>query len=118
MSSSSTAPVASPTTCQHAPAPSATTRPGRWPAEAWRRTLTLHAGQPDSSIPKEFRLKVPPSSPSAFHFRDVTDASGTLRLALGRGAAWGDFDNDGYEDIIVGAERAPFCLFRNRGDGT
>ena len=82
------------------------------------RVLTLHAGQPESTIPKEFRLKIPPVSPSSFHFRDVTDSSGPGRLALGRGAAWGDFDNDGREDILVGAERAPFCLFRNRGDGT
>src|SRR5215475_3983700 len=82
------------------------------------RTLTLHAGQPENSIPKEFRLKIPAASPSTFRFRDVTDSSHAVRLALGRGAAWGDFDNDGREDIFVGAERAPFCLFRNRGDGT
>jgi hypothetical protein len=82
------------------------------------RTLTLHAGQPENTIPKEFRLKIPPVSPSTFQFRDVTDAAGAGRLALGRGAAWGDFDNDGLEDILVGAERAPFCLLRNRGDGT
>ncbi len=82
------------------------------------RTLTFHAGQPESSIPKEFRLKIPASASSTFQFRDVTDASGAGRLALGRGAAWGDFDNDGHEDILVGSERAPFCLFRNRGDGT
>lgn len=82
------------------------------------RTLTLHAGQPENSIPKEFRLKIPAASPSTFRFRDVTDSSHAVRLALGRGAAWGDFDDDGREDILVGAERAPFCLFRNRGDGT
>ncbi|HKW31635.1 MAG TPA: FG-GAP-like repeat-containing protein [Candidatus Acidoferrum sp.] len=82
------------------------------------RTLTLHAGQPETSIPKEFRLEVPATSPSTFQFRDVTDSSHAGRLALGRGAAWGDFDNDGREDILVGAERAPFCLFHNRGDGT
>jgi hypothetical protein len=80
--------------------------------------LTLHAGQPETTIPKEFRLKIPPPSPSTFQFRDVTEASGAGRLALGRGAAWGDFDNDGREDVLVGAERAPFCLLRNRGDGT
>jgi hypothetical protein len=82
------------------------------------RTLTLHASQPESKIPEEFRLKVPPGDRSSFQLRDVTKASGAERLALGRGASWGDFDNDGREDILVGAERAPFCLFRNRGDGT
>ncbi len=82
------------------------------------RALTMHAGQPESIIPSEFRLKVPPSAPSPFRFRDVTKTAGAGRLGLGRGAAWADFDNDGYEDILVGAERAPFCLFRNRGDGT
>lgn len=82
------------------------------------RALTLLAGQQEGTIPMEFRLKVPLAAPVTFQFRDVTKNSGTGRLALGRGAAWGDFDNDGREDILVGAERAPFRLLRNRGDGT
>jgi len=82
------------------------------------RTLTIQAGQPASSIPREFQLKVPPPAPSTFKFRDVTGRSRVGRMALGRGAAWGDFDNDGRDDILVGAERAPFRLLRNLGDGT
>ena len=82
------------------------------------RTLTIQAGQPENSIPREFRLNVPAASPSPFPLRDVTSDSGVGRMALGRGAAWGDFDNDGRDDILVGAERAPFRLLRNRGDGT
>lgn len=82
------------------------------------RTLTLHAGQPESKIPEEFRLGIPGGGRSAFQFNDVTKNSGAGRLALGRGASWGDFDSDGREDILVGAERAPLCLFHNRGDGT
>jgi ASPIC and UnbV/FG-GAP-like repeat len=82
------------------------------------RVLTLHGRLSESTIPKEFRLKIPQDSPSGFQFRDVTKDANAGRLALGRGAAWGDFDNDGREDILVGGERAPFCLFRNLGDGT
>jgi len=79
--------------------------------------LTILAGQPEKSIPNEFRLTLPPSARSSFRFQDVTAEAGVGRLALGRGAAWGDFDNDGREDILVGAERAPFRLLHNLGNG-
>lgn len=82
------------------------------------RTLTLHSGQPEKTIQESFRLNVPPPAPATFQFSDVTTNSGAGRLALGRGAAWGDFDNDGSDDILVGAERAPFRLLHNRKDGT
>lgn len=81
------------------------------------RALTMMADQPEASIPSEFRVKISASPSSTFHFEDATADSGTGRLALGRGAAWGDFDNDGREDILVGAERAPFRLLRNLGNG-
>ncbi len=81
------------------------------------RALTLMAGRAESTIPAAFRLRLPAEAKSPFHLRDVTAASGTGRVALGRGAAWGDFDNDGRDDILVGAERAPFRLLRNLGNG-
>jgi ASPIC and UnbV/FG-GAP-like repeat len=81
------------------------------------RALTMMAGRPEESIPAEFRIKMPAAASSPFRFEDVTTEAGAGRLALGRGAAWGDFDNDGREDILVGAERAPFQLLRNLGNG-
>ncbi len=36
----------------------------------------------------------------------------------GFGAAWGDFDNDGYLDLFVANSGGKNVLFRNRGDGT
>lgn len=82
------------------------------------RALTLLAGRSETTIPVQFRLQVPPVAPANFHLRDVTNIAGVGRTALGRGVAWGDFDNDGREDILVGAERAPFRLLRNLGNGT
>lgn len=45
-------------------------------------------------------------------FEDVTDEAGLPR-GMGR-MAWGDFDGDGDDDLLVGGNR----LFRNEGDGT
>src|SRR5262249_5697210 len=33
-------------------------------------------------------------------------------------AAWGDVDNDGHLDLVVGCLRGPNRYFRNKGDGT
>ena len=53
------------------------------------------------------------STPAArITFEDVTEEAG-LEGAGGQPCAWGDFDGDGYADVMIGAR-----LFHNSGDGT
>ncbi len=50
-------------------------------------------------------------------FTEVTERAGVAGVGYGMGAAAGDFDNDGWEDLFVtGVNRT--TLYRNRGDGT
>jgi hypothetical protein len=52
-------------------------------------------------------------------FTDVTAHAGLDRLpAAVTCAAWGDLDNDGHLDLVVGCLRGPNRFFRNKGDGT
>ena len=51
-------------------------------------------------------------------FRDVTRAAGLFDPVNSNGAAWGDFDNDGWIDLFVACEHQRNRLYRNRGDGT
>ncbi len=51
-------------------------------------------------------------------FSDVTRVSGLLDPVNSNGAAWGDFDNDGWIDLFVACEHQYNRLYRNRGDGT
>jgi len=59
-----------------------------------------------------------------FEFTDVTHAAGILAGGMGMGAAWGDYDNDGYLDLYVcnrtgySADPTPNRLYHNLGDGT
>jgi hypothetical protein len=54
-------------------------------------------------------------------FEDVSAAAGiaSAEPMCGRGVAWGDYDNDGFPDILVTNYRLdPNFLWRNKGDGT
>jgi hypothetical protein len=54
-----------------------------------------------------------------FQFTDVTTSSGIGALtARMTSAAWGDVDNDGRLDLVIGCLRRPNCFVHNRGDGT
>jgi ASPIC and UnbV/FG-GAP-like repeat len=51
-------------------------------------------------------------------FRDVTAEAGVGDTGLCLGAAWGDFDGDGFPDLFVANDFGRSTLYRNRGDGT
>ncbi|HYG79526.1 MAG TPA: CRTAC1 family protein, partial [Pyrinomonadaceae bacterium] len=50
-------------------------------------------------------------------FKDVTDRAGLADVGWGMGAATGDYDNDGDQDLYVTC-LGPNLLYRNNGDGT
>jgi enediyne biosynthesis protein E4 len=67
--------------------------------------------------------KTPKSTLKLFHnnrngmFTDVTAKAGLAVSLYGMGAAVGDFDNDGHDDVFVTA-LGQSHLFRNKGNGT
>ncbi|MFO0880286.1 MAG: VCBS repeat-containing protein [Gemmataceae bacterium] len=75
-------------------------------------------GRPDLLIPQRDGVRLLRND-GAGKFSDVTRASGLDGLT-GRinCAAWGDVDNDGQLDLVVGCQRAANRFFRNKGDGT
>jgi len=75
-------------------------------------------GRPDLFVPQ-------PGGCKLFHnegdgrFADITEKAGLKYLSgTTTSAAWGDVDNDGHVDLIVGCLRGPNRFFRNKGDGT
>src|SRR5688572_31769284 len=76
----------------------------------------LHAksGRPDDPFPygeRNFLLR----NTGNGQFEDVTDQAGAAfkRLAVGRGAAFGDVDNDGDTDVLIANLNGPVRLLLN-----
>jgi hypothetical protein len=53
-----------------------------------------------------------------FHFTDVTKQAGINETGITLGVAWGDYDNDGWQDVYVANDFGRDALLHNNGDGT
>lgn len=52
-------------------------------------------------------------------FSNVADAAGVINTwGKGRSVAWGDFNHDGYPDLLLGNLETDLVLYQNNGDGT
>jgi hypothetical protein len=76
-------------------------------------------GHPDLFVPQKGGCKLFKNDGKG-KFADVTQKAGDLATFAGWAAcaAWGDFDNDGRLDLMVGCLRGTNRFFRNKGDGT
>ena len=77
--------------------------------------VLLIQGSPQGGSQRLFRNDL--NAGGKIRFTDVTKQSGLERTAYGMGVATGDFNNDGYIDLLVTAFGAN-ALYRNNGDGT
>jgi enediyne biosynthesis protein E4 len=64
---------------------------------------------------KLFRNELIPSG--TLHFTDVTASSGIAFRGYGMGVATGDYNNDGFEDLLITGYNKR-ALYRNNGNGT
>jgi hypothetical protein len=51
-------------------------------------------------------------------FADLAERAGVTNGGFGKGAAWGDYDGDGWPDLYVSNMNGANRLYRNNGDGT
>jgi hypothetical protein len=75
-------------------------------------------GLPDLIVPQANGVKLFRNLGTG-KFADVTEKAGLANLgARVTCAAWGDVDNDGHLDLVLGCLRGPNRFLRNKGDGT
>ena len=91
-----------------------------WPDIFFVNAARIRSGQldteePDKSAP-EFWNRLYHNNHDGT-FTDVTEHAGVRGTGYGMGAAVGDFDNDGFEDLLV-TNYGSVILYHNNGNGT
>jgi hypothetical protein len=91
-----------------------------------RPDLYVVSGKPLETGMHPYPLKKPPAAPPHGRlyrnngngtFTDVTQDAGVAADLFGMGAVAADYDNDGWEDLLVSGY-GRVILYRNKGDGT
>ena len=102
----------------------------RDPETLWNLwTAYSHLGGYPEELPEEFKIAISYQQRDASaesrkpmvsdsQFTNVAPDLKMDKVDGGRGSAWGDYDNDGDEDIVAVGTYQPHALYRNNGDGT
>ncbi len=85
--------------------------------DGWMDIYLVNSGPSDFYSPKQPLKNALYRNNGDGTFRDVTDKAGVAGNTFGMGAAAGDFDNDGWQDLYV-TSYGRNILYRNNGDGT
>lgn len=78
--------------------------------------LDVFIGNEEASVDEPFPSQLFRNSGDGT-FTDVAGEAGVLNERMAKGSAWGDFDNDGDQDLYV-SNFGPNRLYVNQGDGT
>ncbi|HYG78744.1 MAG TPA: VCBS repeat-containing protein, partial [Pyrinomonadaceae bacterium] len=85
--------------------------------DGWMDIYLVNSGPSDFFTPKQPLKNALYRNRGDGTFADVTDKAGVAGNTFGMGAAAGDFDGDGWQDLYV-TSYGRNILYRNRGDGT
>lgn len=94
---------------------------GDYDSDGWLDLYVVNEVGPLTMTPEE--VAASPAHNVLYHnrgdgtFEDVTMRAGVGYRGCGQAAAWGDYDNDGFLDLVV-TNYGVNILYRNRGDGT
>jgi tetratricopeptide (TPR) repeat protein len=99
---------------------SLTLNPANERTRAWLWQCVQKAGGVyPASVPASNRMEMKTGydTPSVT-FTDIAAKCGLDKTSAGRGLAVFDYNNDGYQDVVIAAAHAGCSLYRNNGDGT
>ena len=85
--------------------------------DGWMDLFMVNSGPADFFTPKTPLRNALYKNNRDGTFTDVTDKAGLPAKRFGMGVAVGDFDNDGYQDLLV-TNYGPPTLYKNNGNGT